>query len=372
MLVLLWAAARWLEAGRGDGGPAGGAWRWLGVAFAATAGTMLFHSVVGLSVIPVTLGACAVHAVLGRRGAVPQRSSAPWALAAAVTAGMLVTLPYFRSIVSGWGAGQTGVRHEYLHVGWRLPWTLLTASGLAGAAAWLGLRRALREPHAAAPWLATWAAGMTAFACVVHLPQNNEHKFVWQVFVPLAVLGGAGLPTLAGAARRRLGTPIAAVLGFFAFVAPSLLFLDGYLRDPSGRTAFETHRGPGERELYAWVRARTPVNATFADHHARDVLLVEGRRRLVVGTARAPDTAGFPGDQMAHRRAVLSDLYGPVARPEADAACLDSLGTPVYVLYRPQDFSQDAPWSALEADSTWFERVYADSVGHRVFRVRPR
>src|SRR5262249_43717425 len=109
-----------------------------------------------------------------------------------------------------------------------------------------------------------------------------------------------------------------------------------------------------------------------ADHHARDVLLVEGQRRLLVGTSRAADTAGFPGDEMAHRRAVLADLYGEVRDLAADAACLDSLGTPVYVLYRAGDFPGRLPWTALDADSSRFERVYADSLGHRVYRLRPR
>src|SRR5262249_35269426 len=40
LLVLLWAAARWLGDAREPGAPP--AWRWLLVAFAAAAGTMLF------------------------------------------------------------------------------------------------------------------------------------------------------------------------------------------------------------------------------------------------------------------------------------------------------------------------------------------
>jgi len=377
MLVILWAAARWLDpasrAAVSNGETAErGAWRWLAVAFVAAAGTMLFHSVVGLSVIPVALGACAVYALLARGDAALGPSWRAWALAAALAAGLLATWPYFHSIASGWSAGRSGVRHHYLRIGWRMPWTLLTACGVAAAAAWPALRGALAERRRGPLWLGLWTLGMVAFACVVHLPQDNEHKFVWQVFVPLAMLGGPGLSGLFAWVRRRVGAPLAGLAGFLAFVAPSALFLRGYLGDPAGRTAYEVVRAPGERELYAWVRTRTPAGAVFADHHARDVLLVEGRRRLFLGTARAPDVAAFPSGEMAHRRAVLEDLYGTARLLAADAACLDSLGAPAFVLYRAEDFPEEAPWAALDADSTRFRRVYADSLGHRVYRLRPR
>ena len=369
LLVLLWAAARWLEASRPDAGPgARGAWRWLVVAFAAAAGTMLFHSVVGLSVIPVGLGTCLVFAFLARRDAVLGNPARQGALAVALGAGLLVTLPYFRSIVTGWEAEHSGVAHRYLELGWRMPWTLLTACGVAAAAAWPGLKRAWTERRRAALWLAVWTLGMTAFACVVHLPQNNEHKFVWQVFAPLALLGGAGFPALLAGVRRRLGAPLAAALLAIAFLLPSALFLVGYAADPAGASAPETRRGPGERELYAWVRTHTPTDAVFADDHGRDVLLVESRRRLLVGTVYGPEKAAFPSGEMAHRRAVMADLYGAANELAADAACLDSLGAPAYVLYRAEDHDGRSPWTALDADSTAFERVYADTLGHRVYR----
>jgi hypothetical protein len=251
-----------------------------------------------------------------------------------------------------------------------MPWTLATACGVAALAAWPGVARAWRERRRAALWLAVWMLGMTAFACVVHLPQDNEHKFVWQVFAPLALLGGAGFPALLAGVRRRLGAPLANVVLAIAFVLPSGLFAFGYASDPAGATAPETHRGPGERELYAWVRTHTPADAVFADDRGRDVLLVEGRRRLLVGTVFGPDKAAFPAGEMAHRRAVLDDLYGAASALAADGACLDSLGAPAYVLFRGEDLDDRTPWAALDADSAGFERVYADDHGHRVYRRR--
>jgi hypothetical protein len=73
---------------------------------------------------------------------------------------------------------------------------------------------------------------------------------------------------------------------------------------------------------------------------------------------------------MARRRAVMSDLYGPAADLAGDAAALDSLAAPAYVLYRASDHPGAAPWAVLDADTAGFERVYAAD-GFRVYRRRP-
>ena len=77
----------------------------------------------------------------------------------------------------------------------------------------------------------------------------------------------------------------------------------------------------------------------------------------------------FPAAALARRRAVMADLYGPATDLAGDAACLDSLGAPTYVLYRAEDFAGIAPWTALDADTARFERVYA-AQGRLVYRRR--
>jgi hypothetical protein len=370
LLLSLWAGARWLGAGAAGRGPAPPSWRWLLVAFAAAAGMMLFHSVVGLSAIPVGVGACLLLSLLALREPRLGPPGRPLWLAGALLAGLAVTWPYFHAISRGWSPDRSGVQHQFLHLGWPMLWTLVTACGLAALAAWPGVRRAFAEHRVAGVWVACWALGMTLFALVVHLPEDNETKFVWQVFAPLAMLGGPGLPALVGAWRRRLGRVASAALVVVAFVLPSALLLFGFVHDPSGATAPETLRAPGEPALYAWVREQTPVNAVFTDHDSRDVLLVEGRRRLLAGTPYAPERAAFPRAALLRRRAVEADLYGPAADLAGDAACLDSLGAPAYVLYRAADFAGAEPWRALEADSARFERVYAAG-DYRVYRRKP-
>ncbi len=371
LLVSLWAGVRWLSDARGArDGIAPPPWRWLLVAFVAAAGMMLFHSVVGLSVIPVSVGACVLLAAFAGRDPRIGPAWRPLLLAAALLAALAATWPYFRSISSGWDSAQTGVEQHFFHIDWNMPWTLATACGLVALAAWPGVRRLIATRSAPGVWLVCWTLGMALFALVVELPEHNEFKFVWQVFAPLAILGGAGLPALLAGWRRRLGGIGAGALVAVAFVLPAALLEFGFVTDPSGATAPETRRAPGESALYAWVRARTPRDAVFTDHCSRDVLLVEGRRRLLAGTPYGPERAAFSRAVLLRRRAVMADLYGPAADVAGDGACLDSLRAPVYVLYRASDFTGIAPWKRLEADTSRFERVYAAD-GYFVYRRRP-
>ncbi len=371
LLVSLWAGARWLTDSR-ESRPAGTPppWRWLLVVVSGTSGMMLFHSVVGLSAIPVGVAACGLLAVLGLRRpgwGEPRRAAV---LGAAWLVGLVATWPYFQSISRGWDVERSGVAHRYLHLDWHMAWTLLTACGLTAVAAWPGVRRVFLEQRVAGLWLVTWTAGMMGFALVVHLPEWNESKFVWPVFAPLAVLGGVGFPALLDDWRSRFGRVAAGALVVLAFVLPSALFLRGYLLDPSGRTAPEVVRQSGEPALYAWVRSETPAHAVFLDDRSRDVLLIEGRRRLLAGTPHGPERAAFPREALLRRRAVMDDLYGPVADLAGDAAHLDSLGSPAYVLYRAADHAGSAPWQPLDADTARFARVYLAD-GFRVYRRRP-
>ncbi len=335
----------------------------------ASAGLLLFHFVPGLSVVPVTLGALALTGLL--------RSRWPWlpgrgrlaVFAVATLLGALVVAPYTLSIMRGWG--QTGVREEPFHVGGQMLWTLVTSCGVAAAFAWRPLRRVFPERRAAGAVLVSYLAGMTLFALVVHLTENNEHKFAFQVFVPLAVLGGSAfLPTVRGWFRR-WGTARAVAL-LVALFASHLLMLNGYLADPRGRTAPELDRAPAEEHLYAWMRDSTDTRAVFVDAHFRDLIMVRGRRRLYYGSTFGPEHAGFPMAQVVERRAVMADLYGPGDRLEGDARALAACGPQAFVVFRPEDERDDAsgeaPWRKLERHPAWFRRAYLRD-GVRVYEV---
>jgi hypothetical protein len=128
MMLHLLALVRWLE----SRSP-----RWLLVAAFAAAGMQLFHGVVGMSVVPVSIGAVILVAALSLRFRWLPSAPSLLAFAAAVLTGFLACVPYTRSISKGWEAKQSGLAHSFLHLSPVMPWTLFTASS---AHSWPGLR----------------------------------------------------------------------------------------------------------------------------------------------------------------------------------------------------------------------------------------
>ncbi len=359
-LLYLDALLEWVRAARVE---------LLGWAALAAAGLLLFHFVPGLSVIPVALGSL-VLALLARR-------RWPWlpgagrlaAFGAATLLGSLAVAPYIESIMRGWG--RTGVHQAPFHIDVVMLWTLLTSCGVAAAFAWRPLRRVLAERRVEGMMLLFYLTGMTAFALVVHLTEDNEHKFAFQVFVPLAVIGGAGfLPAVRGWFRR-WGRARATLLLAALFLS-HLIMLNGYLFDPRWRTAPELHRAPGEDRLYAWIRDSTDARAVFVDALHRDFIMVHGRRRLYYGSTFGTEHAGFPLPQVIERRAAMDDLYGPGADLGGDARALGVLQAPAFIVFRPEDEAagRPAPWHGLERHPAWFDLAY-ERDGFRVYAVKP-
>lgn len=371
LLLHFWALARWLRDGQ---------WRWLVVAFTAGAGGVLLHSVVALGVIPVTTGAVVLALLLRPRAPwlpAPGRLAAFWA---ATVAGFAVALPYLVSIATGWSAKKSGMQHQVLQLGPMMPWTILTACGVTAVFAWGGIRRAFAEKRALAAWLAIWTGGLVALACLVHLPEGNEHKFVWEISAALALLGGGVVLDRLDALRAKLGTPVFAVACALVFLVPPAMFLRGYLLDPMRTRAEALAPAPGERTLYAFLRDSTDRDAVVIDHRSRDLVLVLGRRRMLAGTIFNTERAGFPAEDLAARRELTDDLYGPVATARADEAYLVQAAvaaralhrvSEAYVLYRAGDFAPgDAPWARLEAALPQSVTKRYDRDGFRLYQFR--
>jgi hypothetical protein len=324
--LFLWALARWAEERAAD------ALLWAAV---AAAGMLFVHGVVGMSVLPAALGTLALAAVLGRRLEWLPRVGRNAAFGAAIAFGIGLAAPYTWAISRGWVAAKSGLHHSYFGFGVVMPWTLLTSCGVA---LWLARRPAVsafRERRPAAALIALFAAAMITFSLVIRLPSGNENKFPFQCFLPIAVLGGAAFLPAARALRERRGAVLGGLVLAALFVVPPAVTLGSYILDP-GRDGYpELSSGPGERALHAWIRTNTARDAVFVDEGFRDILAVEARRRLYLGSPWGPELAGFPRDQLIERRTVIADLYGPGAALERDAQALRTIGAPVYVLYRP-------------------------------------
>jgi hypothetical protein len=123
---------------------------------------------------------------------------------------------------------------------------------------------------------------------------------------------------------------------------------------------------PGEPRVYEWIRTATPVDAVFVDDGFRDVIMVEGRRQLLLASKLGPELAAFPLEQILERRMVLSDLYGDADSLDRDVAVLHRLDRPAYLVVRP-----GASTAPFEARHDLFTEAYAKD-GFTVYAVEPR
>ena len=367
MLTYLWAFVRW---------NASGSIRWLAVAGLSAAGTMFMHGVVGLSIIPVSMGALALAAFLRMRASWLPEPRRLAAFAGATLLGAATAVPYTQAISRGWAASRSGFQHHYLQPGWQMPWTIATALALPVLLLPAALRRLQGERRDTAAWLAMFALGMLAFSLVVRLPDGNEVKFVFELFVPLTILSGAVFLPALDRWRERLKPPAFGALVAVLFVIPNGLFLYGLASEPLRRTDPALNPRPGEEALYRWIRTSSPNDAVFTDHHARDLVMVKGERRLLAGAGFGPEKAGYPLAELLQRRRRMAELYtvDPAAPVHVDslAGTMQPLaGAPLFVLYRPEDWSgAEAPWGRLDADPARFHLAY-DHDGYRVYDFRP-
>ena len=360
LFAYLWAVVRTLRGQRG----AGMAWTAL-----AAAGMLFFHGVVGMSAIPVMLGALALAWLLAWRWTwLPARRRLVRA-AVATLAGVLLATPYSIAISRAWPAARSGLHHAYFTIDGDMSRTLATSLVLGAWFARRALPRLAREGRGTAAVVALYTLGMLAFACLVTLPLGSHVKFAFEVFAGIEVLGGRGFHDELAAWRARLGPAGAAALVAVLLVATPALTLRGFVLDRSGRTAPELHLPPGEAAMYAWMRDSTDASAVFLDDGYRNLVSVHARRQLLLGSPKGPELAAFPLAETLRRRAVMADVYGPCGSLERDVALLRGLGRPALVIVRAADeATRPSPAPRLDARPELFRRAY-DRDGFIVYHV---
>jgi hypothetical protein len=331
---------------------------------------LLFHGVVGLSAIPVALGALGLAWLLaGGWTWLPSRGRL-LAFAGATVAGALLAAPYTIAISRAWPASKSGMHYSYLHADHLMWLTLATALFVPAWFARHAVGRLVGERRGPAAVMALFVLGMAAFTCVVSLPLGSHTKFVWETFAGLALLGGVSFHDELASWRRRFGPAGAGVLAAVFLVSTPVLTLRGYLLDRTGVTAPENNPTPGETAAYRWMREHTPANAVFVDRDFRSLIMVEAHRQLLLGSPHGPEQAAFPVDETLRRRAVMRDLFGSGDSLERDVSLLGGLGRPAYVLLRATDADTlPSPAPALDARPDLFELAY-DRDGFIVYHVR--
>ena len=361
LLLYLWGALSWFDGGRRTHV----VWAAL-----ATLGLFLFHGVVALSAVPALSVTMLAALALRRRWQWLPTGRRLAALLAATAVGMVLGLPYLVTVSRGWAPGRSGLHHQYLRPGLVMPWTLVTSLGVVLWLARRPLARAFRERSPGPVIVAMFAAAMTLFALVVHLPIDNESKFVFQILFAVALLGGVEFfPWLSRLTTRHGPWVAATVFGLLFLVGPALT-VTGFVSDRNGWASPRCRTSPREERLYEWIQVRTETDAVFVDDQYSDLIMAHGRRPLYLGSPFGPEQFSFPLQEFLLRRAVMADVYGPGGDLARDAEALGSLRRPAYLLYRPAVGVPDrAAWRGLERRPDLFVRVLAQD-GYRVYRLR--
>ncbi|MFH1756280.1 MAG: hypothetical protein ABIA59_11330, partial [Candidatus Latescibacterota bacterium] len=169
------------------------------------------------------------------------------------------------------------------------------------------------------------------FCVLVILPGPNTYdKPPFFVFFPLAIAGGWTLAELTGHSRSFLRNKAMIAAIFILLLMPTnLIAMLGYFYTPTGPVVTAC-----EADVAAWVRTNTPRDAIIIDSDDRVFLLVAGPRRYYYGRHGYAVQWNYRNNEMARRRAVVSNIYQPGPLGRSTLAALSAIEPKVYVIER--------------------------------------
>jgi len=193
-------------------------------------------------------------------------------------------------------------------------------------------------------WSIVIAAGALLLVIpVIFLPEGNEHNLANVAQCLLAV------PAVAWTATRRVSRwTYMCLVGLF--VPMTLATTASYLGRPSLPISFEDgllHRPSDDalEHLYRWARASTPPRAVFVADPPRPVKMSGNVAELPAFTGRAlfvdqPSYLTTPHPDFDRRTALATRLAEDIPPTPADAAYLQALERPIYLLSHRADQSE--------------------------------
>jgi len=311
---------------------------------AAIAGTIIFHTYVGLVAVAASMSALA--ALLVFRGRVRDCPPAlPLAPAAVILLAVAVSSPFVYEVTHLKDTGGGSIIGLSLN---RIAAIVIPCS-LVMLLAWR--ERAVRTSPAAPARFLQFFALATLLACIViRLPgANDTAKPPFLVFVSLAVVAGLAVADSCVTPQGRT-RPAAALLwiGLFALPCNAIAFFG----------CWGSHGEPvatrEERAIADWAARNTSRLDVFADDPGRVFLLVEGPRRYLFGSWDYASQWKYPRSEMAHRYHAVRSLFS--SQP-LDSTALSVLTAQerLYVIVRPEHRGAGA---AVEERSDLFPVVF--------------
>ncbi len=326
-LAALYFLAGWL---------AGGDRRELVLAGLFTGSAILFHAIIGLSLLLCGGGALVVLSIAGMRARSGAAARRPLAGIAVLGATALLCVPYLRLILPAreLGPGLFTFNGVFL-------WTVL-AAGILPLALLAVRAKVAGFRGAGAAFILSTTGFMMLLGIAARMPFGNINKIVYLVLLPLVVLAGDGAPIcfslLGGRPRLRA---VLIVLLTASGVATAALGLTGYIRERGNDAPVPLRDGRivltgAEREAYRWMREQTPRQSVFINADRLDIPVLASRRQIYA-PERYAEAWSYREDEIAWRRELVASVYGEATlSPEARKRLL-APGFPVYIVMRGAD-----------------------------------
>lgn len=172
-----------------------------------------------------------------------------------------------------------------------------------------------------------WALVVAAMGLTVDLATNNETKFAFLLYLPVAALAAGGIDCMWGSPRRYVALALVAS----AVIPLHAVYFYQASRDPS-RFDIDDE----ERAVNAWVEKNTPPDAVFIEANDTVRIPVLASRDTYWGTEAYARNWGYSKDEMTMRKRLRDAFFSKSGAGEVEMIQLRTLARPVYVIFRSQ------------------------------------
>ncbi|MCI0452059.1 MAG: hypothetical protein L0Z51_06650, partial [Candidatus Latescibacteria bacterium] len=298
------------------------------------AGSVLLHLVTGLTVAIVTAAVLAFLLVIRSQ---PSPGGPSYArLVGWIALALAATAPYMYSVAPREGSASIGFALQRSHaIG--LFFDVLPALVLAtvflrspsqDTPGSLGARPFAELSLSATGILLLWTLLVGAVGLTFDLATNNETKFAFLLYLPLAALAVGALDRWWDSRRS---FALAIVLVASATIPLHAVYFAHAFRDA---TTFDV--SDPERAVYAWIEKSAGRDAVVVEKSDVVRVPVLASRDLYWGTEGYARNWGYPQDELLVRKRVRDAVFSEAGPGEPDLMRLRALQRPVLVVYRRQ------------------------------------
>jgi hypothetical protein len=337
------------------------------MAFCALLGALLFHIIIGISLVAAVAGsgmllllARLVHPRAGEVFSSFHTIAVPGAAIAAAAA----AFPYIMSLMGNVGAG--GGAAQYLHFGIENVLTIAAPLVILYPFSRAAFRELRAQNSGAHRILALWLVVLGAMNLLFNLPSNNVSKLVFPVFLLLTPIVAW---QIIEALHRARGSRLAAlrIVVVVLFVVPPVLTVRGFFLEKPVHPIEQRRMGvtPEEREVFAWVAEHTPLGAVVMEGNVCNWMPVYAQRRGFFPDEDTIAILGYGRDWRIGRfREIRDNIFSEAPLREDDMTVLEQMKPDLYVVIWREDLERLLGIEGrLTSAPGWFAPVYGNPAG---------